>query len=524
MTSPLREMAVAASAMARGDYDRRVRATSRDEVGELARAFNAMAAELAGVERMRRDLVANVSHELRTPIGALQALLENLADGVEPPDPATLRTALAQTERLGRLVEQLLDLSRMESGGLAIEPVSFALRPLLEQATRECELGEAFSRARVAEGVRAARRPARHRRPRARPPGGRQPARQRGPPLARRTAACGCAAHAATTARTTIEICDEGPGIAARRGRARVRALLPRRRRPQRRRTAAPDSASRSRAGSSTPTAARSARESRDALGLPDGGGAPPVTAPRGRPSRVRGSPRRSSAWLSACARSTRTTGPTCPPTPSRGRGSAAARCCSPRRGPASGCSTSAAAPAASSRRCGTRARTPSASRSPRRRSSAPAPSRPAPICACLEDDGTIPLGHHAVDLVWCSEVLEHAADAAALLHEARRVLKPGGRLLVTVPYHGRVKDVLIALTRFDAPLRPARASTCASSPAARSRRRSTPPASSPCGSPRRAGRRCCASRWSRSAAVGLDGARRPRSGPTSRPGSAGSR
>jgi len=143
-TSPLRDMAAAASAMARGDYSRRVRASSRDEVGELARAFNAMAAELGGVERMRRDLVANVSHELRTPLGALQALLENLVDGVEVTDPAALRTALAQTERLGRLVEQLLDLSRLESGGLALEPVSFPVRELLEQATRECELGEAF--------------------------------------------------------------------------------------------------------------------------------------------------------------------------------------------------------------------------------------------------------------------------------------------------------------------------------------------------------------------------------------------
>ncbi len=142
MISPLRQMAAAASAMARGEYDRRVRATSRDEVGDLARAFNAMAAELAGVERMRRDLVANVSHELRTPLGALQALLENLADGVEPPDPARLRTALAQTERLGRLVDQLLDLSRMESGGLPLEPVDFGVRELLEQATRECSLAE----------------------------------------------------------------------------------------------------------------------------------------------------------------------------------------------------------------------------------------------------------------------------------------------------------------------------------------------------------------------------------------------
>ncbi|HEY7874664.1 MAG TPA: HAMP domain-containing protein, partial [Actinomycetota bacterium] len=101
MTSPLREMARAASAMARGDYDKRVRATSRDEVGELARAFNQMSADLAEVDRVRRDLVANVSHELNTPITALQAVLENLVDGVGPPDQETLRVMLAQVERLG---------------------------------------------------------------------------------------------------------------------------------------------------------------------------------------------------------------------------------------------------------------------------------------------------------------------------------------------------------------------------------------------------------------------------------------
>jgi signal transduction histidine kinase len=144
MTSPLREMAAAASAMARGDYSRRVRASSRDEVGELARAFNTMAAELADVERQRRELVANVSHELRTPLGALHALLENLADGVEPPDPRTLRVALAQTERLGRLVAQLLDLSRMESGGLPLRPEHFCVRELLERVAHECALGESY--------------------------------------------------------------------------------------------------------------------------------------------------------------------------------------------------------------------------------------------------------------------------------------------------------------------------------------------------------------------------------------------
>jgi SAM-dependent methyltransferase len=68
-----------------------------------------------------------------------------------------------------------------------------------------------------------------------------------------------------------------------------------------------------------------------------------------------------------------------------------------------------------------------------------------------LADDGSIPLEHASVDLVWCSEVLEHVADTAHLLLEARRVLRPGGRLLVTVPYHGRLKVAVIALASFEA-------------------------------------------------------------------------
>ena len=140
MTSPLREMANASRAMARGEHGRRVTATSKDEVGELARAFNAMAAELEEVDRIRRDLVANVSHELRTPISALQAVLENLIDGVEPSDPETFRTMLKQVERLGRLVAQLLDLSRLESGVVPLQRRTFAVREVLDDAADEARL------------------------------------------------------------------------------------------------------------------------------------------------------------------------------------------------------------------------------------------------------------------------------------------------------------------------------------------------------------------------------------------------
>jgi signal transduction histidine kinase len=138
MTRPLREMTSATRAMAQGDYSRRVRATTRDEVGQLAVAFNQMAADLAAVDQQRRALIANVSHELRTPIAALRAVLENAVDGVSEP-AAVLPTALAHTERLGQLVNDFLDLSRIDAGALSLRRESFCVWPLLADAAAEAE-------------------------------------------------------------------------------------------------------------------------------------------------------------------------------------------------------------------------------------------------------------------------------------------------------------------------------------------------------------------------------------------------
>lgn len=140
MTQPLRDMAEASRRMETGDYSTRVHTTTRDEVGQLAAAFNRMSGEFENLEASRRDLVANVSHELKTPITAIRAHLENLLDGVEQPDPEILEVMLAQSERLGRLVEQLLDLSKLESGEVPLrrEPVSLA--PLVAQVMSEIEV------------------------------------------------------------------------------------------------------------------------------------------------------------------------------------------------------------------------------------------------------------------------------------------------------------------------------------------------------------------------------------------------
>ncbi len=137
MVAPLREMVVATRAMANGDYSQRVRATGQDEVGSLARSFNIMAARLDEVERQRRELLANVSHELRTPVAALRARLENLADGIEVLDGEAVRTMLKGTERLGRLVDQLLELAQFESGGIRIDRLEFGVGEVVADAAAE---------------------------------------------------------------------------------------------------------------------------------------------------------------------------------------------------------------------------------------------------------------------------------------------------------------------------------------------------------------------------------------------------
>ncbi|WP_438485870.1 ATP-binding protein [Streptomyces sp. S186] len=140
LTAPLGEMTDVTRSMAHGDYTRRVRAGRRDEFGDLADAFNRMAADLEAVDTHRKELVANVSHELRTPIAALRAVLENVVDGVCEPDSDTMRTALKQTERLGRLVEHLLDLSRLDNGVVPLHARRFEVWPYLSGVLKEANM------------------------------------------------------------------------------------------------------------------------------------------------------------------------------------------------------------------------------------------------------------------------------------------------------------------------------------------------------------------------------------------------
>ena len=116
---PLQNLAVAAGAVARGDYDHRVPPQGPEEVRDVAESFNSMAAQVNATQTAQRDLVANVSHDLKTPLTAIsgwsQALLDGTADTPEERRRAA-ETIFDEAGRMARLVNDLLDLARLESG------------------------------------------------------------------------------------------------------------------------------------------------------------------------------------------------------------------------------------------------------------------------------------------------------------------------------------------------------------------------------------------------------------------------
>ena len=128
---PLRRLTAAAGAVAQGQLDQQVPIRSRDELGRLSWAFNEMTARLRAARQMQIDFVANVSHELRTPLTAVKGLVETLRDGAVDDRQVRdrfLETIESETDRLIRLVKDLLLLSRADSEALNLQrgPVDLA--------------------------------------------------------------------------------------------------------------------------------------------------------------------------------------------------------------------------------------------------------------------------------------------------------------------------------------------------------------------------------------------------------------
>jgi signal transduction histidine kinase len=135
----IRRLERAADRIAGGDFSEEVADSGRDEVGELARAFERMRQRLAQLERARREFIANASHELRTPLFSLGGFLELMTD--EDLDPKTqaefTATMREQVDRLTKLATELLDLSRLDAGRLTVEREQVDLADLAETLADE---------------------------------------------------------------------------------------------------------------------------------------------------------------------------------------------------------------------------------------------------------------------------------------------------------------------------------------------------------------------------------------------------
>jgi two-component system sensor histidine kinase BaeS len=134
LARPLVALAGAARRFAAGERTARAAVHAPGELGEVARAFNGMADEVVRAEAVRRSLAADVAHELRTPLAALQAGLEELRDGLRAPDAERLGALHDQTLRLGRVVQDLADLSAAESAVLSLRPVDANLAEVARAA------------------------------------------------------------------------------------------------------------------------------------------------------------------------------------------------------------------------------------------------------------------------------------------------------------------------------------------------------------------------------------------------------
>jgi signal transduction histidine kinase len=152
ITTPVRALTEGARNIAKGDLGYRLNIKAKDEIGELANSFNAMAASLDAAEQSRRRLNADIAHELRTPLTVIEGTVDGILDGVFEADREHLDSIKEQTALLSRLTHDLRDLSLAESGQLKLERVPLDIIDLVQRKliryevkAREKEISLKFS-------------------------------------------------------------------------------------------------------------------------------------------------------------------------------------------------------------------------------------------------------------------------------------------------------------------------------------------------------------------------------------------
>ncbi len=130
---PVELLTGAAKRLADGDLTQRVDVRTRDEIGELSKAFNAMATSLERQEATRRNMVGDIAHELRTPLTHLRCKLESVQDGLLATSDALIGELHGEIVHLGRLVDDLQELDLAEAGRLRLHPTQFDLTAVSRQ-------------------------------------------------------------------------------------------------------------------------------------------------------------------------------------------------------------------------------------------------------------------------------------------------------------------------------------------------------------------------------------------------------
>jgi len=133
LMSPVRKIAGATRELAAGNFDHRIKVSSRDELGRLADDFNLLALSLKRNEQLRRNFMADVSHELRTPLSVLKGEMEAMEDGMRELSVDNIRALQSEVTSLNKLVNDLYDLSLADIGALTYRKHEINLKQLLEQ-------------------------------------------------------------------------------------------------------------------------------------------------------------------------------------------------------------------------------------------------------------------------------------------------------------------------------------------------------------------------------------------------------
>lgn len=136
IAAPVKKITNAAKALKEGDYSARTGITGSDEIARLGNMFDLMADSVESNRKLERRLVTDVAHELRTPLMAIQSTVEAMIDGVFKPDAERLETLNSEVQRLSRLVDALLKLSRLESRTKPIEQKKVDLTEMLSSVVQ----------------------------------------------------------------------------------------------------------------------------------------------------------------------------------------------------------------------------------------------------------------------------------------------------------------------------------------------------------------------------------------------------